>query len=165
MNWQALFFEFFLYGILIYSFLVVLFYLFMGIFSTFEIRKYLRTNSLADWNVLAASEHLPGMSILAPAFNESANIIENVRSMLSVNYNKLEVIIINDGSKDDSLVKLISEYNLYKTDVFINEQIKTKRVRGVYKSKSAVYSKLIVVDKENGGKADSLNVGINLARY
>jgi cellulose synthase/poly-beta-1,6-N-acetylglucosamine synthase-like glycosyltransferase len=165
MNWQALFFEFFLYGILIYSFLVVLFYLFMGIFSTFEIRKYLRTNGFADWNVLASSEHLPGMSILAPAYNESANIIENVRSMLSVNYNKLEVIIINDGSKDDSLEKLIKEYDLHETTVFINERIRTKRVRSVYKSNNPIYSKLVVVDKVNGGKADALNVGVNLAQY
>ena len=138
MNWQTFFFKFFLYGILFYSFLVVLFYLFIGIFSTFEIKRYLRINSIADWKALAASEHLPGMSILAPAYNESANIIENVRSMLSVTYNKLEVIIINDGSKDDSLEKLIGEYDLFKTDIYINEQIRTKRVRGVYKSKNPI---------------------------
>ena len=165
MNWQTFIFKFFLYGILLYSFLVVLFYLFIGIFSTFEIKRYLRINSIADWKALAASEHLPGMSILAPAYNESANIIENVRSMLSVTYNKLEVIIINDGSKDDSLEKLIGEYDLFKTDIYINEQIRTKRVRGVYKSKNPIYDRLIVVDKENGGKADSLNVGVNLAKH
>lgn len=165
MNWNALFFEFFLYGILFYSFLVLLLYLFIGVFSTVEIRKYLRNNSFADWKVLAASEHLPGMSILAPAYNESANIIENVRSMLSVNYSRVEVIIINDGSKDDTLPKLIREYDLYKTNTFINQQIATKKVRGVYKSNNPVYNRLIVVDKENGGKADSLNVGVNLAQH
>jgi cellulose synthase/poly-beta-1,6-N-acetylglucosamine synthase-like glycosyltransferase len=165
MNWQANFFKFFMDGILIYSLLVVLFYLFIGIYSTFEIRKYLRINSIANWDVLAASEHLPGLSILAPAYNESANIIENVRSMLSVNYNKLEVIIINDGSKDNSLEKLIAEYDLYEVRVFINEQIATKKVRAVYKSNNPVYKKLVVVDKENGGKADALNVGVNLAQH
>jgi cellulose synthase/poly-beta-1,6-N-acetylglucosamine synthase-like glycosyltransferase len=165
MNWHALFFEFFLYGILFYSFLVVLLYLFIGTYSTIELRKYLRTNSFSDWGVLAASEHLPGISILAPAYNESANIIENVRSMLSVNYNKVEVIIINDGSKDNSLEKLIREYDLQKTTIFINEQIRTKKVKGVYKSNNPIYHKLTVVDKENGGKSDALNVGVNLAKY
>ena len=85
--------------------------------------------------------------------------------MLSIHYNSLEVIIINDGSKDDSLNKLITAYDLYKTNVFINEQIATKKIRGVYKSNNPVFHKLIVVDKENGGKADALNVGVNIARH
>ncbi|MDP4285532.1 MAG: sulfatase-like hydrolase/transferase [Bacteroidota bacterium] len=130
-----------------------------------EIKNYLRKNSFADFRVLAASEHLPGISILAPAYNEAANIVENVRSMLSVHYNTLELIIINDGSKDDSLQKLIQAYDLYKTNTFINEQIPTQKVKGVYKSNNPVFNKLIVVDKENGGKADALNVGINISRY
>ena len=100
------------------------------------------------------------MSILAPAYNEGASIIENVRSLLSLHYNNLEVIIINDGSKDNSLEKLITAYDLYKVDFFVNEQIKTKPVRGVYKSHNPVYRKLIVVDKVHGGKADALNVGV-----
>ena len=104
------------------------------------------------------------MSIVAPAYNEGSTIIENVRSLLSLHYNNLEVIIINDGSKDDSLEQLINAYDLYKIDFFVNQHIKTKPVKGVYKSHKAVYRKLIVVDKVNGGKADALNVGINIAK-
>ncbi|MEO8415281.1 MAG: sulfatase-like hydrolase/transferase [Ginsengibacter sp.] len=137
----------------------------IGIYSTGEVRKYLRKNSFADFRVLAASEYLPGISMVAPAYNEAANIVENVRSMLSIHYNSLELIIVNDGSKDDSLQKLIEAYDLYKTNVFIHEQVATKKVKGVYKSNNPVFNKLIVVDKENGGKADALNVGINIARY
>ncbi|HEY8657862.1 MAG TPA: sulfatase-like hydrolase/transferase [Hanamia sp.] len=165
MTIQNFIFHFFTYGILVYSLVLLSFYIFIGIYSTGEIRKYLRRNSFADFRVLAASEHLPGISIVAPAYNEAANIVENVRSMLSIHYNTLELIIVNDGSKDDSLQKLIEAYDLYKTNIFINEQIPTKKVRGVYKSNNQVFNKLIVVDKENGGKADALNVGINLARY
>ena len=165
MTIQNFIFHFFTYGILIYSLVLLSFYIFIGIYSTGEIRKYLRRNSFADFRVLAASEHLPGISIVAPAYNEAAYIVENVRSMLSIHYNTLELIIVNDGSKDDSLQKLIAAYDLYKTNIFINEQIPTKKVRGVYKSNNQVFNKLIVVDKENGGKADALNVGINLARY
>jgi cellulose synthase/poly-beta-1,6-N-acetylglucosamine synthase-like glycosyltransferase/phosphoglycerol transferase MdoB-like AlkP superfamily enzyme len=165
MNWQKLIFDFFTYGILIYSSLLLFFYIFIGIFSSVEIRKYLRRNSYADLRVLAASEHLPGISVIAPAYNEAANIIENVRSMLSIHYNLLELIIVNDGSKDATLKKLIEAYDLYKTNTFIHEQIPTKKVRGVYKSNNPVYNKLVVVDKENGGKADALNVGVNIAKY
>jgi cellulose synthase/poly-beta-1,6-N-acetylglucosamine synthase-like glycosyltransferase/phosphoglycerol transferase MdoB-like AlkP superfamily enzyme len=165
MNLQKIIFELFTYGIFIYSFTLLSFYIFIGIYSSGEIRKYLRKNSFTDFRVLASSTRLPGISILAPAFNEAANIVENVRSMLSIHYNTLELIIINDGSKDDSLQKLIKAYDLYKAPVFVNEQIPTKKIRGIYKSNNPVYNKLIVVDKENGGKSDALNVGVNIAKY
>jgi cellulose synthase/poly-beta-1,6-N-acetylglucosamine synthase-like glycosyltransferase/phosphoglycerol transferase MdoB-like AlkP superfamily enzyme len=73
------------------------------------------------------------------------------------------VIIINDGSKDDCLEKLINAYDLEKIEFFVNEQIATKKIRGIYKSRNSIYHKLIVVDKVNGGKADALNVGINVS--
>lgn len=165
MTWHGFIFDLFTYGILFYSLLLILFYFFIGLYSIGEIRRYLRRNSFTDFRVLASSEQLPGISILAPAYNEAANIIENVRSMLSIHYNTLELIIINDGSKDDSLQKLITAYHLYKTNLFINEKIPTKKVRGIYKSNNPVFHKLLVVDKENGGKADALNVGVNIAQH
>jgi biofilm PGA synthesis N-glycosyltransferase PgaC len=139
-------------------------YFFIGAFSISETRNYLNKNSFTDYRVIASSTEAPSFSIVAPAYNEGSTIVENVRSLLSLHYNNLEVIIINDGSKDDSLQKLIDAYDLYKVDFFVNEQLKTKPVRGVYKSHNAVYRKLIVVDKENGGKADALNVGVNIAQ-
>jgi cellulose synthase/poly-beta-1,6-N-acetylglucosamine synthase-like glycosyltransferase len=144
--------------------LLVSSYIFIGIYSIGEVKNYLHKNSFTDYRILAASTQAPSISILAPAYNEGANIIENVRSLLSIYYNNLEVIIINDGSKDDSLEKLIAAYDLYRVDFFVNEKIKTKPVRGVYKSRKSVYRKLILVDKENGGKADALNVGVNIAK-
>jgi biofilm PGA synthesis N-glycosyltransferase PgaC len=164
MSWQDILFNIFTYGLLSYSVLLLSCYLFIGAFSIGEIRTYLRKNSFTDYGVLASSKQAPSMSILAPAYNEGANIIENVRSLLSINYNNLEVIIINDGSKDDSLAKLISAYDLYKADFFVNKRIPTKDVLGVYKSRKPVYKKLIIVDKQNGGKADALNVGVNIAQ-
>ncbi|MEJ7778538.1 MAG: glycosyltransferase [Daejeonella sp.] len=164
MSWQTFVVDFFTYGILIYSMLLLTSYVFIGFLSIGEVRNYLNKNSFTDYRVLAASAQAPSMSILAPAYNEGANIIENVRSLLSIHYNNLEVIIINDGSKDDSLEKLIAAYDLRKFDFFVNQQIKTKEVRGIYKSRNPVYKRLIVVDKENGGKADALNVGTNIAQ-
>ncbi|RZK59548.1 MAG: glycosyltransferase family 2 protein [Pedobacter sp.] len=164
MSWQSVLVDIFTYSILLYSIVLLSLYVFIGLYSIGEIRKYLFKNSFTDYRALASSTQAPGMSILAPAYNEGANVIENVRSLLSIHYNNLEVIIINDGSKDDSLEKLIAAYDLYKSDFFVNQQVATKPVRGVYKSRAKKYRKLIVVDKVNGGKADALNVGINISQ-
>jgi cellulose synthase/poly-beta-1,6-N-acetylglucosamine synthase-like glycosyltransferase len=111
-----------------------------------------------------SSNSAPSISIIAPAYNESLNIVENVRSLLSNHYVNYDVIIINDGSKDDSLEKLIEVYNLVQVDYLINEQIPTQPLRnGIYKSTNPAFEKLIIVDKENGGKADALNMGLNIS--
>jgi biofilm PGA synthesis N-glycosyltransferase PgaC len=164
MNWQSFLLDLFTYGILSYSVLLLIGYVLIGLYSIGEVRHYIKKNSFTDYSILAGATQAPSISILAPAYNEGPNIIENVRSLLSIHYNNLEIIIVNDGSKDDSLEKLIAAYNLYKTDFFVNPQIKTKEVRGIYKSRNAVYRKLIVVDKVNGGKADALNVGVNISQ-
>ena len=165
MTVESFIFHFLTIGIFIYTVVLFGFYIFIAFFSTAEIRKYLRVNRFSDFRIPAASEHLPGISIVAPAYNEAANIVENVRSMLSIHYNAVELIIVNDGSKDDSLQRLITAYDLYKSNIFINEQIPTKKIKGIYKSNNPVFKKLLVVDKENGGKADALNVGINVSSY
>lgn len=164
MSWQSILVDFFSYGLLAYSIVLISFYLFIALYSIGEVRTYMLKNRFTDYRLLASSEQAPGISILAPAYNEGANIVENVRSLLSIHYANLELIIINDGSKDDSLAKLIEAYDLCKIDYFVNEQIHTKPVRGIYKSKKSIFKKLIVVDKENGGKADALNVGINVSQ-
>ncbi|MGZ3823077.1 MAG: glycosyltransferase family 2 protein, partial [Mucilaginibacter sp.] len=164
MSWQSFILHVFTYGILLYSILLMICYVLIGAFSISETRSYLNKNSFTDYRVLASSTEAPSFSILAPAYNEGSTIIENVRSLLSLHYNNLEVIIINDGSKDDTLQQLINAYDMYKIDFFVNQQLKTKPVRGIYKSHNPVYRKLIVVDKENGGKADALNVGVNIAQ-
>lgn len=151
------------YGILIYATVLLLSYIAIALFSIGETREYMKKNSFTDYRLLASSPHSPSVSILAPAYNEGATIIENVRSLLSLYYSNLEILIINDGSKDDSLDKLIEAYNLEKVPYHVQYKIPTKEVRGIYKSKNPVYKKLVVVDKVNGGKADALNVGINVS--
>lgn len=166
MNWSTaadILFDVLTYGVFTYSVLLLLSYTLIGLFSIGETQKYLRKNSFTDFRVLAASVYAPTVSILAPAYNEGKSIVENVRSLLSIYYTNLEVIIINDGSKDDTLAKLIDAYDLEKVELFVNLQIPAKEIRGIYKSKNSINHKLIVVDKVNGGKADALNVGINVS--
>jgi cellulose synthase/poly-beta-1,6-N-acetylglucosamine synthase-like glycosyltransferase len=151
------------YGIFFYSIFLLSFYLFIAIYSIGETIKHLRKNSFTDFRVLAASPLAPSVSIIAPAYNEGPTIIENVKSLLSIFYINLEVIVINDGSSDDSLQKLISAYELELTDHFVIPALKSKPIKGIYKSSNPLYKKLIVIDKVNGGKADALNAAINIA--
>lgn len=151
------------YGIFVYATTLLVSYMIIGVASIGESKKYMRSNEFTDFRLLASSPHAPSVSILAPAYNEGATIIENVRSLLSLYYSSLEVIIINDGSKDNCLEQLINGYDLEKIDYHVQYKLATKEVRGVYKSRKAVYKKLVVVDKVNGGKADALNVGINVS--
>ncbi|MGF7230627.1 glycosyltransferase [Arachidicoccus sp.] len=163
MSWQSLLIDIFQYGLFIYTAILIIFYLFIGLYSVKEVRSYIKANRFSEERELAISSLAPSVSIIAPAYNEAGSIIDNVRSLLSVYYENLEIIIVNDGSKDDSLQKLIDGYDLIKVPFYFDARIKTKLVRGIYKSNNLAFQKLIVVDKENGGKADALNTGINIA--
>ena len=128
------------------------------------LRKYLRKNSYINYNTLVLSPLVPRISIIAPAFNESKSIIDNVRTLLSLYYNNFEVIIVNDGSTDDTFHKIVEAFELVKVNYYFDYRIPCERIKGVYKSDNPSYNRLTVIDKNNGGKADSLNAGINISR-
>ena len=102
------------------------------------------------------------MAILAPAYNEALTCRDSVRAMLGPRYPNHEVIVINDGSTDDTLQILIDAFKLYRSGRTPTGSLPTKPVRAIYESRDPI--RLVVIDKENGGKADSLNAGINVAR-
>lgn len=105
----------------------------------------------------------PPVSILVPAYNEEATIAASIRSMLQLTYAEFEIIVINDGSKDGTLEVLKREFALLPFPEAYRRQIPTKEVRQIYRSTR--YPNVRVIDKFNGGKADSLNAGINASRY
>jgi cellulose synthase/poly-beta-1,6-N-acetylglucosamine synthase-like glycosyltransferase len=160
LNTIAIFFNHYIF---VYAMVVMLSYLLIIILSAFEMRTYLRKNSNTDYRSILVSEFAPSVSIIAPAYNEAPNIVDNVRSLLSLHYNKYEVIVVNDGSSDSTLDELIRAFDLKKQNYAINKRIDTQDVRGVFRSNNPGLERLIVLDKENGGKADALNAGINIA--
>ncbi len=104
----------------------------------------------------------PPITLIAPAHNEEGSIVPSVRSLLRVDYPELEVVVVNDGSKDRTLAKLTEEYQLEPARVLYIPHIPSAQVRGIYRS--AREPRLIVVDKEAGGsKADAVNAGLNAA--
>lgn len=149
---------------LIYSMGIFSVYTWIAIFSYGAVTRYKYGNIYTDYSLIATNPNAPSFSLIAPAYNEGKTIVENVRSLLSIYYNKLEIIIVNDGSKDDSIERLVEAYHLEKVTYAISGNLKTQEVVQVYKSKNPAFRKLIVVDKKNGGKADALNVGINISK-
>lgn len=146
---------------LFFAFSIMSSYIFLSMISVFSMRNYLRSNSFVDYQKILNSNLAPKLSLIAPAYNEGLTIEENVQSLLSLNYNNYEVIVINDGSKDQTLQLLIDAYDLKPVDSEIEIKLATKPVKAVYKSTNKAFRKLTVIDKLNGGKADALNVGIN----
>ena len=148
---------------IVYIIFVNLTYLTYSILALFSIGSFLRTRSTERIEQIFRSRLVPPISILCPAYNEGVMITESVRSLLRMMYPKHEVVVVNDGSKDDTLQALIDTFQMKAIPQDYENTIPTKPIRAVYASKR--YRKLVVVDKENGGKADALNAGINASQY
>lgn len=112
---------------------------------------------------LLASDALPPLSLLVPAHNEEVSIAASVLSFLTLEYPSLEVIVVNDGSGDGTMRELMRAFDLYEVPPAFPVTIGTKPVRGYYRSR--LHSRLLVIDKENGGKADALNAALNASRH
>ncbi len=157
--------ETYVVGTILFFICVNLTYTILLVLSLREILRYMRHNSFSDYRTLVQTELAPSISILAPAYNEEATVVESVRSLLKLNYGNYEVIVINDGSTDRTLQRLVSEFKLFRSKQVYSPTINAKHVRGIYRSHQPAYRNLIIIDKENGGKADALNAGLNVARH
>lgn len=128
-----------------------------------EIRRQRRYTVASKRDVALDSGLLPGVSIVIPAYNEEITIVRTVQSALAVRYQRLEVIVVSDGSTDLTVDALWHRYGLQPTDEQPSSEIPTQRVLGVFRSR--VDPRLVVLDKKNGGKADALNAGICFATH
>jgi cellulose synthase/poly-beta-1,6-N-acetylglucosamine synthase-like glycosyltransferase len=103
------------------------------------------------------------ISLLVPAFNERLTLVSTVHSLLRLQYPQAEIVVVNDGSTDDTLELARRAFNLYAVPTATRVRLETKQVRATYRSID--HPTLVVIDKENGGKSDSLNAGINASSY
>jgi len=127
------------------------------------IEDYVKRRPMRDYEAVASSEMSMPVSILVPAFNEQRSIVASLRSLLTSQFVEFEIIVVNDGSTDDTLAELIESFSLVKVGRVPRSNIPTQQVRGVYTSPLEPH--VVVIDKANGGKADALNAGINHAVY
>lgn len=145
-----------------YSFAVNLSYLFLLLLSLVGIGIYGKNRRIKPDSFLMKEGVLPSISIIAPAFGEEATIVESVTALLNMDYPDYEVVVVNDGSSDATLERVTSHFEMERVDYVYPTPLATNPIRGIYRSRT--YPRLTVVDKMNGGKADSLNAGINIAR-
>lgn len=138
-------------------------YLILLLISFVSVLRYRRIVDHERWRGIIQSPLTLPISLIAPAYNEERTIVESVRSLLSLEYPEYEVIVVNDGSRDATLDTLIEHFELRAIPVTIEYSIPCQPIRDVYRS--ARYPRLVVIDKENGGKADALNAGIIMAAY
>jgi cellulose synthase/poly-beta-1,6-N-acetylglucosamine synthase-like glycosyltransferase len=101
------------------------------------------------------------VSVIAPCFNEALSINDCVRALLALEYPDHEVIVVNDGSSDATLEALIDGFEMRPIEREQLVVLQQTRIRGVYGSER--YANLIVIDKENGRKADAVNAGLGFA--
>ena len=137
-------------------------YLLLVFLASFRLADYMGTVDFTDLPHVY-TELEPPVTVLVPAYNEAASIVGSVRSLLQLRYSEFEVVVINDGSSDATLAELLAAFGLQEFPEAYRVRLATRQVRAVYRS--TLHANLRVIDKENGGKADALNAGINAARY
>jgi cellulose synthase/poly-beta-1,6-N-acetylglucosamine synthase-like glycosyltransferase len=128
-----------------------------------SLRGHLRRRRYGVLEEALDSPLTPGITLILPAFNEAAGIVESVRSLLALRYPHFEIVVVNDGSTDDTLERLRESFDLAPIRRSVRAAIPTRTVRAAYVSRP--HRALWVLDKENGGKADALNAGVNAAHH
>ena len=150
-------------AILAYFLVLNTLYLLFSVVAYVKLRQHRRRWTARDLEAVMRSSATPAISIVAPAHNEEKTLAESVRSLLLLNYPQFEVIVVSDGSTDGTLGVGAREFDLVRAPVSHDQPIQTQPVRGIYRS--LAHPDLVMIDKENGGKVDAINAGINAARY
>ncbi|UCH80940.1 MAG: glycosyltransferase family 2 protein, partial [Nitrospiraceae bacterium] len=158
-----------MYGVIEYFFITyfILFNslnLFFLVFAFYDVRRLVISRGYEGFDIAMQSPLTPPLTIIVPAYNEDKTIEESIQSLLQLTFPRLEIVIVNDGSKDRTMDVLRKAFDLKRIDVDYVERITTAKVKSYYISRADLpehISRFAVIDKENGGKADALNAGIN----
>ena len=149
-------------SIIFYFLAINLSYLSLVLVSFFHIKKQYETLNVHDFSGVFKNELYKSYSIIVPVYNEENEIGEAIHSLLQQQYGDYEIIVVNDGSTDNTLDYLKNTFDLYKSDRHVSNKLDHEPIRNVYASKS--YPNVFVVDKLNGQRADAMNAGLNAAR-
>lgn len=138
-------------------------YLVFTVIAWRSITDHLRARRHHATDEALASPLTPPISVLLPAYNEEAGVVESVRSLLGLRYPDHEIVVVNDGSTDGTLARLREAFDLVPVRKAIRGALPCRPIRATYVSRRD--PRLMVIDKENGGKADALNAAIDAASH
>ncbi|HJZ75241.1 MAG TPA: glycosyltransferase [Vicinamibacterales bacterium] len=162
-GWVAFALTWFTLAVLAYFLVLNTLYLVFSAISFLRLREHRRRWTRRELDAVIRSPATPGISLIVPAYNEEATIVESVRALLLLNYPSFEIVVVNDGAKDRTMDVIIAAYGMLPAPASYPQQIHTQPVRGFYRS--LAHPELVVIDKANGGKADAINAGINAAQH
>ena len=132
--------------------------------SARQVRRRVAGHFIEDLDLIDEGDLTKPLTMIVPAYNEEVTIVDSVTGFVQCDYPRFEVVVVNDGSSDGTLERLRHAFQLRRTDVPYRQAIATAEVRAMYEATVPLprsVLRLIVIDKENGGKADALNAGIN----
>ena len=155
--------HFLLWCILVYFVVLHLIYLLLIFLGAAQIRRYQRAITFAEFDRISKSDLSMPVSVIIPAYNEADIIVGTVENALKLNYPTHEVVVVDDGSTDQTVDVLQRHFGLRPVDKHGLKRIETRQVRAVYES--ADFPNLVFVSKDNGRRADAINAGATLARY
>lgn len=162
---EAFSFESFLnFGIFAYVCLFICFSVVTIVLSAIEISYYKRKNRYETFKPLLVTPFAPSVSVIVPVVNLRPSIVDTVRGLLSLQYNNFDIIVVIEGDSDLHLIELTKFYQLQAVGYSALGHIQTQKINGCYRSANPVFSKLTVVDKVSGGRADALNAGVNISK-
>lgn len=157
------FIRFFNYFCMVYTLLLSIIYLVQLFVALKRVRGQEKRKASEDYMRYEHSQNLLPISLIVPAHNEQENIVQNVKDLLNLDYPQFEVIVVNDGSTDDTHRRMLEAFDLYPIEGAVKVKIPTEEIHHIYYNTD--YPNLYYVDKEAGGKSDALNAGINLSQY
>ena len=132
--------------------------------SAREVRRRVAGHFIEDLDLIDEGDLTKPLTMIVPAYNEEVTIVDSVTGLINCDYPRFEIVVVNDGSSDSTLERLKRAFELRRTDAPYRPAISTAPVRAIYQATANLPGRvmqLMVIDKENGGKADALNAGIN----
>ncbi len=148
--------------ILVYFIVTNAVYTFLMVLSLYSVSLHAKFAARTGYTDLLDSPVTPPVTLIVPAYNEESGIVQTVLSLMELNYPEKEIIVVDDGSTDGTASALIERFQLLKMDLIYRPALKTKAPTAFYYNPER--PELLVISKENGGKSDALNVGLNMAR-
>ena len=146
-------FIFIYYLVLTIGYTLLLFASFPDTYKNFKLGKYTNLDKLIN------QKGLVPVTVITPFYNDKDNLLNSVQSALNSNYTNIEIILVNDGSTDDSLSMLKDYFKLYEVPPVIKQTFETAPILARYQSRN--YPNVTVLDKEHAGSADAVNAGLN----